>query len=313
MKSTEIEQQTSVPVKEEKKAASKKRKPPIKRLLLPAFIFVFFVTQIPFIVTIYFSFQRWNIMRPDLGVTFNGWGNYQRILTESAFWQVVSNTLLLTSASLFLCLVLGMTFALLMNRDFIGRGMVRTMLVTPFFVMPAVSGIVWKNLVMNPNYGLTEYFASLIGTRPVDLLAQYPLLTIIIIVTWMWTPFFMLILLAGLQSVSKELIESAQLDGANKLQTFFYIVIPHLLRYIEVVLLLGLIFILQIFGKLYVTTSGGPGYSSTNLSFYTFRTAFQSWDIGGAATIGVITVVMTIAVMMVLFLFLRRTFKGELS
>lgn len=294
-------------------APNRGKKPPVKRLLLPAFIFVALVTQIPFIVTIYYSFQQWNIMRPDLGVTFHGFQNFAYILKNPDFWTVLSNTMTLTLGSLLLCLFLGTTFALLMNRQFFGKGIVRTMFVSPFFVMPAVAGIVWKTMVLNPNFGFSAYVAHLFSGEPVDWLAQHPLLTIVMIVTWQWTPFFMLVLLAGLQSLPNDLLEASQLDGATKPQQLRYVILPHLLRYFEVVTLLGLIFILQIFGQIYVTTNGGPGHASTNLAFYTYRVGFQGWKIGEATTVGVITVLLTIIFMTGLFMFLRRRFKEELS
>jgi sorbitol/mannitol transport system permease protein len=292
---------------------NKLNKPPIKRLLLPSIIFVALITQIPFIVTIYYSLHSWNIMRPDRGVTFNGFGNFVKVLTTSAFYEVLFNTFLLTLAILCICFVFGLSFALLMNRDFFGKGIVRTMVVSAFFVMPTVSAIIWKTMVFNPNFGFSAYFAELLNNSPIDWLAQRPLLAIILIVSWQWIPFFMLILLAGLQSLPKELIEASQLDGANKIQQFFHVMIPHLSRYIEVVLLLGLMFILQVFGEIYVTTAGGPAFASTNLSFYVYRIGFQSWDVGTATAVGVITVILTIFIMLALFTVLRKTFKEELS
>ncbi|WP_332698311.1 carbohydrate ABC transporter permease [Halalkalibacter lacteus] len=295
------------------KKEKKNHEYPIKRLLLPSIIFVAVVTQIPFLLTIYYSLHSWNLMRPDRGITFTGLSNYTKILTEPVFWTVLGNSFVLTAGSLLICLVLGMAFALLMNRDFFGKGIVRTMLVSPFFVMPTVSAIIWKTMILNPNFGFAAYFANLLGMTPVDFLAHYPLQTIIFVVSWMWIPFFMLILLAGLQSLPGELLEASQLDGANIVQQFFYVIIPHLLRYFEVVILLGLMFILQVFGEIFVTTSGGPGFASTNLPFYTYRVGFQSWDIGGAAAVGVITAILTIIIMTFLFFIIRRISREEQS
>jgi len=285
--------------------------PPIKRLIWPSAIFLIVMTQIPFLITIYYSFQDWNIMRPDKGISFAGLANFKKILADPSFYQVLGNTVVLTLSILVICFVLGFAVALLMNRSFYGKGIVRTIFITPFFVMPTVSAIVWKTLVYNPNFGLSSYFAGVFGQAPIDWLSEHPLLSIIMIVSWMWTPFFMLILLAGLQSLPTELIEAAQLDGANKLQQFFHVTIPHLVRYIEVVILLGLMFILQVFGEIYVTTSGGPGFASTNLSFLVYRTGFQNWDVGKASAVGVITVILTIIMMMFMFKLLRRMFKEE--
>jgi sorbitol/mannitol transport system permease protein len=286
---------------------------PTARLLMPSIIFIAVITQVPFIITIFYSLHNWNLLRPDKGITFTWFSNFASILSKPAFYQVLMNTIVMTLSILLICLFLGLTLALLLNRNFFGRGLIRTMLVTPFFVMPTVSAIVWKTMAFNPNFGFSAYFAELFGTNPVDWLAHYPLTAIIIIVSWQWVPFFMLILLAGLQSLPHELIESSQLDGANKVQQFFNVTIPHLVRYIEVVIILGLMFILQVFGEIFVTTSGGPGYASTNLSFFVYRTGFQSWNVGEASAIGVITVILTIILMTYMIKVLKRTLKGGLS
>ncbi|GIM46723.1 sugar ABC transporter permease [Collibacillus ludicampi] len=287
--------------------------PPVKRLLWPSLIFVGIVTQIPFIFTVYYSFHEWNLMRPDKGISFAGFSNFRNIIKDPAFGEILKNTFLLTVVPLLLCLILGMALALLLNRNFFGKGFIRTMLVSPFFVMPAVSGIVWKTMILNPNFGFSSYLASVLGTQPADWLAKYPLEMIMLMVSWQWTPFFMLVLLAGLQSVPGELLEASLLDGASRIHQFFYVIVPHLLRYIEVVALLGLIFIMQTFGEIYVSTAGGPGYTSTNLPFYVYRIGFQGWDVGGASAVGVIIVIITTIFMTLLFKFLRRTFGGELS
>lgn len=291
----------------------KSKKPPVKRLLLPAIVYVAVVTQIPFLVTIVFSLRNWNLMRPDLGSTFTGIGNFVKLLTEASTWMVIQNTFVLTIGALVLCLVFGMGFALLLNRDFVGKGLVRTLLITPFFIMPTVTGIIWKTMILDPNFGLLAYISQLIGAHPVEWLTHHPLTTIMMMIAWQWIPFFLLVLLAGLQSVPEDAMEASLLDGANRVQQFFHVTLPHLLRFIEIAVLLGTIFIMQEFGLIYVTTSGGPGFASTNLTFLVYRTGFQGWDIGGASAVGVLIVVLTVAMMTMLFRFLRRTFKGELS
>ncbi|WP_199619452.1 carbohydrate ABC transporter permease [Paenibacillus alkalitolerans] len=308
MKSLELS--AAVP---QRSSIRKQSGPPVRRLLWPSIIVVALVTQIPFLVTIYFSFLDWNLMRPDKGTKFVWFANFKAIITAPEFITVLLNTFILTVCALLICLVFGMILALLMNRDFLGKGVVRTVFIAPFFVMPAVSGIVWKTAILNPTFGITAYFSGLMGQGAVDWLGAYPLQTIIALVSWQWVPFFMLIILAGLQSVPKDAVEAGMIDGASVTQRFIYVVLPHLLRYIEVAMLLGLLFIMQAFGEIYVTTSGGPGYASTNLPFYVYRVGFKGWDIGGASAIGVIIVVITLFILNYLFKFLRRTFRGELS
>ncbi len=297
-------------VSKRKKAYSK---PPIKRLLTPAIIFVAVVTQIPFLVTIFFSLRNWNLMRPDLGSTFAGLSNFWKLLTSASTWMVFQNTVLLTVGALACCLIFGMAFALLLNRDFIGKGLVRTLLIAPFFIMPTVTGIIWKNMILDPSFGFLAYLSQVVGSQPVEWLTHHPLITIMTMIAWQWTPFFLLVLLAGLQSVPADTLEASLIDGAGKGQQFLHVTLPHLMRFIEVSVLLGTIFILQEFGLIYVTTSGGPGYASTNLTFLVYRTGFQGWDIGGASAVGVVIVILTVIMMTLLFKFLRKTFKGELS
>ncbi|UOF91093.1 sugar ABC transporter permease [Fodinisporobacter ferrooxydans] len=284
-----------------------------KRLMLPGIIVTAVITQIPFLGTLFYSFFNWNIMRPDLGMRFNGIGNFVTILEAPEFYTVLENTVILTVASLLICLVLGMFLALLLNRDFFGKGFLRTLIISPFFIMPAVSGVLWKNMIFNPMFGLLAWMFKSVGLPPVDLAANHPLSLVIYIVTWEWTPFFMLVLLAGLQSVPGEIIESSMLDGATRVQQFFHIIIPHLMRYIEVAVFLGLVFILSTFGEIYVATQGGPGYASTNLSYYVFREQIQNSQYGLASAIAVIIVILSVACMTLLFRTLRKQFGGTLA
>lgn len=287
--------------------------PPVKRLIWPGIVFVAFMTQIPFLLTIYLSFQKWNLLRPDLGMVFNGLSNFVSIVTKGSFLLVLRNTLFLTMGSLILCLIFGVAFALLLNRRFFARGLVRTLFISPFFVMPTVAGIVWKTMVLNPSFGLNSWLADVFGQQAVGWLSQHPLLSIMMIVVWQWAPFFMLVLLAGLQSLPDDQLEAAEIDGASPMQKLINVVLPHLMRYFEIVIMLGIMFILQIFGQIYVTTTGGPGYASTNLTFLTFREGFQNWEVGQASAVGVVAVIFTIFIMLILFFVLRRRFKEELS
>lgn len=280
---------------------------------MPAIIFVALITQIPFAITIYYSFHKWNLMRPDLGRSFTWFDNFKTVLTSVNTWTVILNTFALTIGALLLCFIFGLLLAILLNRDFFGKGLVRTLIITPFFMMPAVTGIIWKTMILDPNYGLTAYIATSLGMEPIQWLTHYPLLTIMLMIAWQWIPFFLLVLLAGLQSVPADAMEAALIDGANRVQQFFHVTLPHLLRFIEVSVLLGTIFILQEFGLIYVTTSGGPGYASTNLTFLVYREGFIGWNVGTASGVGVMIVILTVIMMTILFKFLRKTFKGELS
>ncbi len=260
-------------------------------LSTPGIVFLALVTQIPFVLTIYYSLRGWNLLRPDSNA-FVGLRNFSYILRSADFYTVLGNTLYLTLSVVVITLVAGMGLALLLNRSFFGRNIVRTLLISPFLIMPVVAAVVWKNMMMDPVVGLWAYVAHLLGMPAIDLLAQYPMQSIIAIVSWQWTPFVMLILLAGLQSMPESILEAASIDGASGFTMFRYMILPHLQRFIEIALLLEMIFILNVFGIIFVTTSGGPGLVTTNLPYQIFLEAFSRWNIGRASAYGVFAVIL---------------------
>jgi len=265
-----------------------------KTLVAPAVVFAIIVTQLPFVVTIWYSLLRWNLLRPD-NIQFAGLDNYLFVITaDPVFPAALLNTVILTVGSVVLALVMGLIFAELVNHRYPGRGIVRTMFITPFLIMPVVSALTWKNMMLNPVFGVVDYLMQLVGLPAVDWLAQFPLFAITGIVVWRWAPFMMLILLAGMQSLSDEIREAARVDGVSVLQEFRYIVMPHLSRFIQLGALLGSVYIVQEFDSIYMTTQGGPGTSSTNLPFLIYQIAFNKKDVGEASALGVIVVIMTI-------------------
>lgn len=261
-------------------------------LLAPALIFLIVTTQVPFLMTLYYSTLKWNLVIPGER-PFVGLRNYINLLTEPANFVVLWNTLVLTFSVIGVTLVLGMILALLLNRVFLGRSLARTLLISSFFIMPVVTAVVWKNMLLHPVFGLLSELARALGTNPVDWLAQLPMFSIVIIVSWEWTPFAMLILLTGLQSLPQEQLEAAKIDGATPWQEFRHIVLPHMRRPLEVVVLLLTVFILQIFGEIFITTSGGPGTATTTLPYFIYQKAFAAYDIGLASAAGVLAVVAT--------------------
>ena len=274
---------------------------PRKFLSAPTLLFIIIVTQVPFVLTLYYSFQNWNLLRPD-NIRWIGFANYLRPLENPDFLAILWNSLVLSISVVVLTFVGGMTLALLLNRPFAGRGLARTLLISPFLVMPVVTAVLWKNVLLNPAFGLSTYVLNLFGLSAIDWLAHYPMLSIIAIVAWQWTPFVMLILLAGLQSLPESTLEAANLDGATGWGLFRYIVLPHLQRFIEIALLLEVLFILNIFGEIFVVTSGGPGIATTNLPFEIYKEAFLRWNVSRAGAYGVIAVLLA---NIVVLLFLR--------
>lgn len=268
--------------------------------LLPALVFLIIVTQVPFAATVVLSLFDWNALYPDAR-EFAGLGNYDLVLSDPAMRESVITTAVLTASVVLVSLVLGLGIALLLDRKFRGRGLVRTMLIAPFLLVPVASALLWKHVLYNPEYGLLNgslvWLAELFGAEePLqpDWISDMPLLAVEVSLIWQWTPFMMLILLAGLQSRSSELIEAARLDGAGSWQVFRYLTLPHLRRYLELGALLGSIFIVQHFDAVYTITGGALG--TANLPYTIYETFYIGQEYGLASAAGVLVVIGSIII-----------------
>ncbi|GHF30412.1 sugar ABC transporter permease [Amycolatopsis deserti] len=259
--------------------------------LLPALLFTIVVTQIPFILTVVYSFQSWNLVRPG-SQHFVGFRNYLDVFADSQFRGAMLNTVVLTVVCVFVALLLGLGLALLLDRKFLGRGVVRTLLITPFLILPAAGALLWKTTMFDPTYGLLNFVFG----GETDWLSEFPLASVMAQVVWQWTPFMMLLILAGLQSQPKDVLEAAQVDGVGRWRTFASITLPHLSRYLQLSVLLGAIYIVNSFDAIFLMTQGGPGTASTNLPYYIYQRAFQGFDIGQSSAMGVIVVILTLIV-----------------
>jgi sorbitol/mannitol transport system permease protein len=260
-------------------------------LIAPSVGLLFLWMIVPLGMTIWFSLQRYNLLDPE-SEAFAGISNYRYFLTDPAFFTALRNTLVLVGSVLAITVVLGTLIALLMDQSFPGRAIVRLMVIAPFFVMPTVSALVWKNLLMHPVSGLLAWLTRLVGLTPVDWFGDVPLLAIILLVAWQWLPFATLILLTALQSLDEEQKDAAKMDGAGALSRFVYIVLPHLARAITVVILMETIFLLTVFAEIFVTTGGGPGLQTTNIAFLVYAQALLQFDVGGASAGGIVAVVL---------------------
>lgn len=260
-------------------------------MMSPAVIVLLIWMIVPLGMTLFFSFQRYNLLHPDRQ-RFGGFFNYSFFLTDPAFFAAIVNTLLLVGGVLLITIVGGILISLLLDQPVFGQGVVRILFISPFFVMPTVSALVWKNMLMNPVFGIFANISMGLGLEPVDWLADFPLLSIVMIVAWQWLPFATLILFTAMQSLDEEQKEAAEMDGAGFIPRFFYIVLPHLARAITVVILIETIFLLSIFAEILVTTNGGPGVQSTNLTFLVYARALLNFDIGGASAGGVIAIIL---------------------
>jgi sorbitol/mannitol transport system permease protein len=272
-------------------------------LLLPALIFLILLTQIPFLTTIGFSLMEWNLLYPqDRG--FTGIDNYQTALSSGELWPSIVATVLITAFSVVLSLLLGLLFAVLLDRNLPGRAIARTLMITPFLIMPAAASLIWKYSMFDTNIGILNWLFTTLGLPVVSWSTDYPMATVVIVLTWMFTPFMMLILLAGLQGQSKETLEAAQVDGAGPWRTFTWITLPHLRMYIEIGTLLGSVIILQVFDPIAILTKGTGG--TKTLAYLLYERAFIGLNVGEAAAYGVVTVILTIIVATIA---LKTTFK----
>ena len=261
-----------------------------KVLQAPSIILLLLWMIVPLSMTLYFSFMRYNLLYPER-TGFTGSLNYDFFLTDPALFDAVLNTLTLVGSIITISVVLGMGIALLLQEAFRGRGIVRVMLISPFFIMPTVNALIWKNMFMNPVYGLFAFVSGLFGWPIIDWLSDFPLLSIIIMLSWQWTPFALLIFMTSLQSMDKEQIEAAEIEGASFWSKFYYLTLPHLSRAIAVVIMIQAIFHLSIFAEIFVTTGGGPGYDSTNTTFLIFTQALLQFDVGVASAGGVFAII----------------------
>jgi sorbitol/mannitol transport system permease protein len=245
---------------------------------------------VPLAMTIYFSVIRYNLLYPG-DEAFIGFENYYYFLTDEGFAAGAWNTLYLVVAVLAISVVLGVLIAVLVDNVFWGRGIVRVLLISPFFIMPTVSALVWKNLWLHPVSGVFAAVWKFFGAQPVDWFAEYPMGSIIMIVSWQWVPFAVLLLMTAMQSLDQEQKDAARLDGAGPIAIFWHITLPHLMRPIAVVIMIETIFLLSIFAEIFTTTGGGPGYETTNLAFLIYTQALLQFDVGMASAGGLIAVV----------------------
>lgn len=278
--------------------------------LLPALIFMIVVTQLPFVATLVISFFDWNALYPK-DRHFTGIDNYHQVLTDPDLRQSVWTTVLLTVTVVLVSLVLGLALALLLNRRFPGRGLVRTLLIAPFLVVPVAAALLWKHVLFNPEYGLLNGLLNYAGGPQPDWISDNPLLAVEASLVWQWTPFMMLILLAGLQSRDPQQLEAARVDGASDWQIFRHLTLPHLRRYLELGALLGSIYIVQNFDAVFTLTSGGLG--TANLPYTVYQSFYQAHENGLASAAGVLVVIGSIVIATFALRVVSSLFREEAS
>jgi sorbitol/mannitol transport system permease protein len=268
----------------------------VRRLpLLPALVYMIIITQIPFVVTLWYSLQNWNLLS-SAKAKFTGLSNYASVFTNSNYRSSLLVSVEMTATAVIISMLLAVALALLLNQKVLGRGVARTLLITPFLIMPVASALLWKTTMLDPTYGLINWLLEPFGIHHVAWLSVHPLGSIIVVLIWRWTPFMTLIVLAGLQGQPLDVLEAARVDGAGTLAIFRRMTFPHLRPYIELGVLLGSIYIVNTFDEVYSMTSGGPGSTTTNMPYYLYEQAFQAYNVGGAAALGVVTVILTMII-----------------
>ncbi|KUF08715.1 carbohydrate ABC transporter permease [Pseudoponticoccus marisrubri] len=260
-----------------------------RMMMAPAVVLLLGWMLVPLIMTLWFSFRRYLPLRGgDLGSA--GFDNFVRFVTSSAFWPSVQTTLIMVGGVLVITIVLGVLLSLLLDQPMWGQGVVRILVIAPFFVMPTVSALVWKNMFMDPTNGLLAHLWQFFGAEPVAWLSSVPLTSIIMIVSWQWLPFATLILLTAVQSLDGEQLEASEMDGASPLARFFYIILPHLSRAITIVVLIQTIFLLSIFAEIFVTTGGAFG--TRTLTYLIYQRVLESQNVGLGSAGGVYAIIL---------------------
>jgi sorbitol/mannitol transport system permease protein len=277
--------------------------------LLPALILMILLTQVPFVMSIYYSLTDWKVVPPGPR-EFVGLDNYVNAFKDDFFRDAVWVSFQLTVGPVLGAIALGTAFAVLLDRKFIGQGVVRTLMITPFLLMPVVVGLIWKNQIFHGLYGTLNWLIEQLGLSSVEWVSRYPTLSIGIVLVWQWTPFMMLIMLAGLQSQPTDVLEAAKVDGTTSWGTFRQLTLPHLRPYMELGILLGTIYLIQVYDQIAVMTGGGPG--STNVPYFVFqRSIGGGWEFGQASAYSIVVVIASIIIATIALRVLSNLLKGE--
>lgn len=258
---------------------------------LPALVLVGSLMVYPLVYTVLLSTRRYDLTLRSYDIV--GLANYLTVFTSDRFWNALWRTASFTGLSVTGSIVLGMTMALILNRDFRGARWARTAFLLPMVATPVATSLVWM-MMFNPTLGVLNYFLQLAGLPPSLWVADSRLVipTIVLVDVWHFAPFAMLILLAGLRSLPLEPFESAMIDGASRVQIFIRITLPLLRPVLVVVLMFRTIDALKVFDLIWVMTAGGPGFDSETLYVYAYNQAFKYLDLGyGSAVIVVFTLI----------------------
>ena len=272
-------------------------------LIAPTVFVLLGVLVYPMAKSLVYSFHSYSLLRPD-SLKFVGFDNYINILSSQQFWNSLRVTLIYTSVSVAIEFVLGISIALLLNRPLFGRRLIRTIILLPFFATPTVVALAW-NMMLNTEFGMANYFLSLLGIAPRNWLGpDLALPSLIMVEIWQQTSFIILILLAGLQALPEEPYEAAIIDGANPWQLLTQVTLPLLRPVILVALVFRTMFTLRVFDTIWVLTGGGPADKTRTFSIGIYLTGFRQFDIGTGAAISWILLLITLVISLVYWRYL---------
>ncbi|NLJ39004.1 MAG: sugar ABC transporter permease [Candidatus Atribacteria bacterium] len=260
-------------------------------MVLPTIIFILAVSVYPLIYSFYMTLHDWSLTRAE-PPTFVGIGNYISLFQDNRFWYSFRTTVIFTGWVVGMEMVIGMALALSITRNTRFQQICRSILLIPMMITPVVLSLMWKYMY-NPEYGIFNYFLHFLKIEgPIWLGEPAPALPAVIMVDiWQWTPFIFLLLFSGIASLPPEVFEAAQVDGASGFQTFRNITLPLSIPFLLVALLIRFMDSFRIFDTIYVLTKGGPANATETLSIYTYKVGFNYFNMGYAATLSYIILV----------------------
>lgn len=258
----------------------------VAALFLLPYLLVFVVFRFgPSIAGLFVGFTKWNIVGK---AKFAGLANFKKLFTDPNFVIALKNTFAFLAMTLPALVIFSLLLAVLLNQKLRFRNSIRTIVIIPYILIPAVVGVMWNWLYDN-NFGILNYYLKLVGISPVEWLTsnKYALLSVAAVTVWSYLGYNMVLYLAGLQEIPTELYEASTIDGANRFQTFLRITLPLLKPISSMIITLTLINTIQVFDQIFVMTNGGPGTATLTLVQYMYGTAFQNYNLGYGATLGI--------------------------
>jgi multiple sugar transport system permease protein len=278
-------------------------------LIVPATIILAVINLYPFFYALNLSFHRWNMARPARGYEFVGLANYAAAFSDPRFLNSITRTVIFVVCAVSIEFLLGFGIAFVLNTNLKGMDLIRKIVIVPVMVMPIVASLIWFYM-FNQRYGIVNWALGLVGIPPQAWLTSKTLAmpSLIIADVWQWTPFMMLVILAGLRALPEYVYEAAQIDGLSRWQTFRRVTLPLLTPTILIIVLLRIMDAFKLFDLVYTMTTGGPAGSTETLSYYIYIQAFQFFELGYAAALAILMLILIIIISQI---FIRWLYKGE--